>query len=226
MRILIVYHYRLGDIARCLPIAEYFARQGHDVIIECADCYHGLFAMVDYATPCFPGMDQTLFDRVLDLQIWPNRFDDFVASGKPWWEYVMSLFPEGANIGRRIRLNRPPIVVPPHVSESVVCFPCGYSQTNPMPILRVIGIAHVFARGRPVIALGKQEHGLTELSSIEELCAYIRAAWKVVTVNSAPTVLASAFRDEWVHVADIERDDFSDPRQVRINRNFDEGTIV
>ena len=220
MRTLIVYRYRLGDVVRCLPIARHFAERGHDVTIECDPAFHGLFSMVDYARPCAPGVDHGAFERVLNLQIWPDRFDDFAQSGKTWWEYVTSLFPEGGEVDPHIRLNPPPIVVPHYISDSVICFPAGYSQTNPLPPLNVIGIAHVFANGRPVIAFGKKEHGLTELTSIEELCAYIRAAWNVVTINSAPTVLASALREKWIHIPDIPRDDFWHAGQLRVNRNL------
>lgn len=219
MTVLIVYHYRLGDIVRCLPIAKYFHDRGHNVLIECAAQYHGLFEMVPYALPAPVGIDRSGIGRVLDLQIWPDRYDDYCQRNIPWGQYVCGLFDEGPQIDmQRIDLDIPPMVVEPYVRDSVVVFPTGYSQVSAPHNSVVTILAHRAACGRPVIALGKQEHGYHECKSIAELCAMIRNAHQVVTINSAPTVIAAAYRESWIHIIESPRDDFFHPRQIRVGQ--------
>jgi len=218
MTVLLIYHYRLGDIVRSLPIARHFSEQGHKVFFECAVAYHGLFDLVDYAVPVAPNADRQEFDRVIDLQIWPTRFDDYVQRDVPWADYVCSLFPEGGDINMLdIKLNRPSVVVAPSICDSVAVFPCGYSQTKQIHPSVAVMLAHRVAAGHPVIALGKAEHNLYECQSIEEMCAIIWRARQVITINSAPTVIAAAYRDSWVHFAQDPRDDFNHPSQVRVD---------
>lgn len=219
MRILIIYHLRLGDIARCLPIAKHFHDLGHEVDFECLSEYHNLFELVPYCRPIVPENSRSQYDRILDLQVWPARYNDFVQSGKNWVDFVYGLFPEGKNIDRQIVLDSPAIVTPPILRECLLCFPTGYSQGSPVNPLEVLGIAHKF--GAPVLAVGKTEHGFLELSSIEELCAWIRDAKAMLTINTSATILASAFRKEWIHIADHPAHDWRHPKQIRVERKFD-----
>jgi len=216
MRILIIYHLRLGDILRCLPIAEHFHNLGNEIVFECNEEYHNLFEMVDYCTPCRPDTDRNYFDRVVDLQIWPNRYNDFRTSGKKWADYIWDLIEEGEKIPRDIHLNAPAICVPPIIQDSVLCFPLGYSQSIKYDTSKIIQLAHIIANGNPVICVGKKDFGMREFDSIETLCAYIAKAKQVVTINSAPTVICSALRSSWFHIPDSEQDDFFHINQKRL----------
>ena len=216
MKILIVYHLRLGDIIRCLPIAKHFNDLGHEVYFECNREYHNLFSMADYVMPLPANTDRCLFDRVIDLQIWPHKYQNFISSPLTWMDFVYSLFDEGIEVDKTIRLNSPAIVTPPELKQSVLCFPTGYSQAVRVDPKEVIVVAHLIAKGRPVICAGKAEHGFFELNSIEYLCAYIRDAGEVVTINSSPSIICSAFRNEWYHIENPAKEDFYHPKQKRI----------
>ena len=83
-RLRIVYHMRLGDVIRCLPIARFYFLRGYEVELECATEYHGVQDLVSYVTlvpPYHPRQENTVF---LVLQIWPNRAEDFEESGMTW----------------------------------------------------------------------------------------------------------------------------------------------
>lgn len=221
LKILIVYHLRLGDIIRCLPIAKHFNNLGHEVYFECNREYHNLFELVDYCIPLDPNVDHSLFDRIIDLQIWPEKFQDFSQSPLNWFDYVYSLFDEGFDIDRTIHLNNPAIITPPELRQSVLCFPTGYSQSVRIDPKEVITIAHLVAKGRPVICIGKKEHGFFELDSVEYLCAYIRDASEVVTINSSPSILCSAFREEWFHICQPAKEDFYHSKQKRLELKYE-----
>jgi hypothetical protein len=216
MNLLIVYHLRLGDIARCLPIAKFFADRGDKVYFECNEEYHGLFELVDYCKPVAPWVNRSAFDRVLDLQIWPDRFNSFQESGQNWTDFVFGLLPEGGDIDRNIVLNSPAIITPPELRSMVLCFPTGYSQRNKIDPRTVVFAAHMIAKGSPVLCAGKKEHGLAEFGGIEYLCAYIRDAGELLTINTSASILASALRKSWWHVAECPQDDFFHPNQIRI----------
>jgi len=52
------------------------------------------------------------------------------------------------------------------------------------------------------------------------MCAYIRDAQEVVTINTSTSILASALRKSWVHISDSPKHDFKHPNQRRIERKF------
>lgn len=216
MNVLIIYHMRLGDIARCLPIAKHYADQGHDVIFECLPEYHGLFDMVPYCKPCHPGADRRAFDLVFDLQIWPARNAEFLASGKNWMDFIYDPLPE--KINRQIVLQPPAIVVPPELSDALLVFPTGYSQQWPIDPRRVVEYAQTLFPNMPHAYIGKRDHGMIELPSIADLCAWIHYAGQVLTINSSPSILASALRDNWYHIPDHPQHDWVHPKQFRVRR--------
>jgi ADP-heptose:LPS heptosyltransferase len=217
MRILLVYHLRLGDIARCLPIAKHFADQGHEVDFECLPEYRGLFALVPYCRPVTPSA-RPGYDRIIDLQIWPNRMAEWKASPMDWIDFVYGLLPEGGEINRQIVLSPPRDLAPSWLKESVACFPTGYSQEWPVHPAEALAVAHKVAAGAPVLAIGKRDHGMAELPTIKHLCAYIQQAKQVVTINTSASILASALRPNWVHIADHPKHDWKHPNQIRIER--------
>jgi hypothetical protein len=202
-KILIVYHERLGDIARCLPLARHFAGEGYDVQFECRPEYHDLFSLVTYCTPTPPNIDRSYFEEVIDLQIWPTRFADFTARGLNWMDYIYEPWP---TCDRQIVFDHLPKQsdVPEWVWSSILAFPSGYSQRNPPNPGWVIGMAHKLNPGRPVCILGKRDLGCYELASIPQLVAWLAAAHDVVTVNSAASILCSAVRESWHHVPDLD----------------------
>jgi len=53
------------DIIICLPIANYYARQGYKIEWLCPDIYHPLFKYVDYVTPITKS--QGRYDKEIDL---------------------------------------------------------------------------------------------------------------------------------------------------------------
>lgn len=216
--VVIVYHERLGDVARCLPLARFFAQQGRRVSIECKREYHDLFALVSYARPVSPGARRADDAEIIPLQIWPARFADFEASGLNWMDYVYAPWPD---CPREIVFDREPpaCVLPEWVSDSCLAFPNGYSQRNAPDPRWVVLTAHQLFPGVPVCVIGKSELGCYELQSIPQLIAWIRTARHVLTVNTAPSILASAVRSEWHHAPDLDpRHDWQHPRRVVVPR--------
>jgi len=84
---IIKYSQRLGDILRCLPACKFLADNGHRVLFDCFEIYHGIFDMVSYAQP----LGAIPFDAdLLELEIWPNKYIDYRKSRKSWGEFVYS----------------------------------------------------------------------------------------------------------------------------------------
>lgn len=214
---IIVYHERLGDVCRCLPLARHLAAQGHRVFIECKPEYHLLFRLVSYCAPMMPGIRPN-HARVLDLQIWPTRFEHFEASGLNWMDYVYAPWPE---CDREIVFDRLDVLpeVLPIVSDAVLIFPNGYSQRNAPDPNGVVTLAERLFPTAPRAVVGKRDLGCYELPSILHLVAYIRAAKHVLTVNTAPSIIASAVRQTWHHIPDLDpRHDWKHPRQIVVDR--------
>lgn len=214
---LIIYHERLGDIARCLPLARHLAKDGGAVFMECKPEYHGLFEMVSYCQPVAPGHELE-FGEVVNPQIWPSRYQDFMARGWNWMDYVYEPWPE---CDRQIVFDvTPSAFVPDDIYDSVVVFPSGYSQMRPPDPNSVILHAHAAFSGDPVIVIGKRDLGYHQLDSIPDLCAWIKAAKHVLTVNTAPSILASGLRDSWHHIPDLDyRHDWLHANQIIVPRN-------
>jgi hypothetical protein len=217
-RSLIVYHERLGDVARCLPLAKGLSLLGTEVYFECRPEYHELFDFVGYAKPVNPGEPREGYGRVYDLQIWPNRFAEFEASGLNWMDFVYQPYPW---VRRDIEFDYPPDTsgVPAWVREACLVFPNGYSQRNPPDPRWVILKAHQMFGGMPICVIGKKELGCQELPSIADLVAWISVAKRVLTVNTAPSILASAVRDDWHHIPDLDpRHDWQHERRIVVPR--------
>jgi len=218
--IIIIYHERLGDIARCFPLAKYYADKGRHVFIECKPQYHGLFQLVSYCTPISPG-HMPKDAEVIDLQIWPDKFKDFEASGDNWMDFIYAPWPD---CDRQIvfdsrRWQTFTRDVPKWVTSACLVFPSGYSQRNPPDPRAVILKSHELFPGVPVCVVGKGDLGCFELRSIPELVAWIESARHVLTVNSAPSILASAVRPSWHHIPDLDpRHDFIHENQIRVSR--------
>lgn len=219
-KVLLVYHERLGDIARCLPLARHLSA-GWNVWFECKPEYHGLFELVNYCVPVAPSVDRSHFDIVYDLQIWPDRFENFTATGLNWMDYIYLPWPD---CPREIVFDAMPKNIP-NVPTWVWCsclvFPIGYSQKNPPNPGWVVAMAHKLFPGCPVCVLGKNDLGCFELASISELVYWLKAAKSVVTVNSAASILCSAVRSTWHHIPDLDpMHDWQHTRRTVIPRRY------
>lgn len=221
MKILIKYTRRLGDIARCLPIARALSQEGDTVHFHCAPEYHQLFSFVSYALPCYNPSEK--YDLTLDLEIWPDRYRDFRDSGMSWMDFVYDIAAQsiaGAqDWPRRIVFDKPIPETLAWVQHTAIVFPAGYSQVQPVAPARIMAAAHEIFSATPILMCGKKDlvRAAYEVVDVSYLVALIANAKFLLTVNSAPTVLASAVRQSWHHIPDsVEQDDFFDPRQIRI----------
>jgi UDP:flavonoid glycosyltransferase YjiC (YdhE family) len=214
MNKIIVYHERLGDILRCVPLAKHFWAQGYRVFIECLPAYHDLGGNLLFCDLVAPG--EAPEGERIDLQIWPHRFKEFTESGLNWMDFVYRDYPD---VPRQIDLSYNAGDTPPWVDEAVLVFPNGYSQRNPPNPRAVILQAHKLFPGRPVCVIGKADLGCHELPTIGELIDWIAAAKHVLTVNTAASIIASAVRSSWHHIPDLDpQHDFTHPNQIRVGR--------
>jgi hypothetical protein len=208
----IIYHMRLGDVIRCLPIAKYFADRGWRVELETLPEYHGVRELVSYCNIIPPG--DPLPDRVLDLQIWPRRAPEFEASGMTWQQYVYTLFPEGKEIDPTIILFDK---LPPWRDigcNEFLCFPTGYSQRSNPPPGTVLHTAHKLFPGCGIVAMGPGYH---MEASIYDYARRVQQAAGVLTINSSASIVCSAVRASWHHVISRHpNEEWHDPRQIRV----------
>jgi hypothetical protein len=189
----IKYSQRLGDVLRCLPACKYLADQGHEVFFDCFDQYHGVFDLVSYVKAGNKG-------DVLDLEIWPNRYSDFIKSKKTWHDFVYS-HPEIKEADKTNivldKLDDKPAEGLPETYHLVA--PFGISQTfyrNPLTLIqdavKELGKESVFVLCPPDIKI----QGLNTFTaqSVEQMVKAIRGAGQFWAVNSSPIIIASAVR--------------------------------
>lgn len=235
MKVLIKYHLRLGDIVRCLPIARHFARLGAKVWLECLPQYHGIFRAVSYALPLSPGHEEKDFDRVFDLQIWPDRFGCFRTCGKSWMDFVYGLDPEFAGIDRTIVFDRLDDAPDPHLHYQLprhyfLLCPFGYSQTKIYPFIELREKAeYLAAEGQSIFVFCDKvwrkllldvkfpEKMILTADDLSHLPRLLRDAGTVMTINTAPAIIASAVRKSYLHISEpIAQDDWSPPNRILV----------
>ena len=213
-KLLIINHFRLGDIVHTLPIAYHYHLLGWDVDYECADQYHSLFDLVDYAKPTRADDRRSDYDDVIKLQVWPERFAEWQESGLTLFDFV---YRHSDEVDRTIRLAPAPhLDVPESVLASTLVFPVGHSNPTQYPRELVIATAKCRWPDDPIIVLGEAVHGLTPVPSIPHLVEYIRRAKNVLTINSAPSIIASAVRNSYHHIEEVYRENWTSPNQVSI----------
>ena len=210
----IIYHMRLGDVVRCLPIAKHFADRGWRVELETSPEYYGVQRLVSYCTLVSTGADLPPADRTLDIQIWPARAVDFESSGKTWQQYVYMLFPEGAEIEpTRIVFDMLPMT-PDRIDEEALCFPQGYSQRFAHHPAVILDVAHKLFAGCGVVAMGPSYH---MEPTIYGYARRVQRARHVLTINSSASIICSAVRASWHHVVSRHpNEEWHDPRQIRV----------
>ena len=194
---IIKYSQRLGDVLRCLPACKYLADQGHQVLFDCFEQYHGVFDLVSYAKP----LNKIPYDaELIDLEIWPLKYGDFLKSKKPWHDFVYS-HPEIKGAKRtEIVLDlldeRPAEGLP---EKYHLIAPFGISQShkhNPLEIIQMaakeLGKDNITVLCPPEVRI----EGLKTYTAptIEQLAKAVRGADEFWAINSSPIILASAVR--------------------------------
>lgn len=191
----IKYLQRLGDILRCLPACNYLADQGHEVFFDCFSQYNGVFDLVSYAKTGSKG-------DVIDLEVWPNRYDEYRKSKRSWTDFVYS-HPEikGA--------DKTNIILDKLDDKAAEGLPEKYNLVAPF------GLSQGFYRNpleliaRAVKEMGKENfyvlcpaevkiQGLDTYtaSSVEQMAKAIRGATDFWAINSSPIILATAVRKD------------------------------
>ena len=231
MRYLLRYHLRLGDIVRCLPIAESLTNRGHTVYFETLSEYAGVFDLVDYAEWVEPGTTVDAdYDRVLDLQVWPERYEHYRQSGRTWTDFVFGLYDECLDVtDRRPRFSRVPEVR--FTKRVALVAPFGFSQlANPEFDAIMAEVGKVKVDCAVVLASPQLAQGplVWNAPTISALAAAIKAADYVFTVDTAPNILAAAVgRDSWHYFPNpVPNDGYFDERQHRIPWRLSSGRLV
>ena len=232
MKICIAYSQRLGDIIRILPIARHFAADGDEVYVECLEQYHDFFDCVSYCRPSLLSQRADHdFGMLLDLEIWPNRFNQFVDSGQTWLDFVYGSNALLAGIDRKPvfdLIDQMPSLADYYLTPDVGIFsPFGYSQRNRYsletleecamdricgPFVTLADPSHAEALGRAGIA---KDSILTARRS-SHLPRLLRDARSVFTINSAPSIICGAVRSEFWHVlsGDEQNDALCDASRI------------
>lgn len=190
----IKYSQRLGDVLRCLPAAKYLADKGHEVFMDCFAEYHGVFEMTSYVKAGHRQGD------IIDLEIWPNRYEAYRKSKKTWTDFVYANQEiSGADKTNIIldklemdRINRMPdkynLVAPFGISQ-------GYKR-NPLEIIvearKQMGEKNFYVLCPPEIRIDGLD--CYTAPTIMDMAKVIRDADGFWAVNSSPVILASATR--------------------------------
>lgn len=190
---IIKYQQRLGDVLRVLPACKHLSDQGHLVYLDCLPQYHGVFDLISYAKYGCGG-------DVIDLEIWPNKYDDYRKSKKSWTNYVYS-HPEIKDADKTNivldKLDEKPADGLPETYNLVA--PFGLSQGyywNPLDLITrargEMGAENFYVLCPPDIKI----QGLCTYTatSVEQMAKAIRGASEFWAINSTPIVIASATR--------------------------------
>ena len=194
---IIKYQQRLGDVLRCLPACKHLADQGHEVLFDCFEQYHGVFEMVSYAKP----LGKTSFDaEIIDLEVWPNKYVEYRQSRKTWTDFVYS-HPEIKDADKtNIILDRLNAERACGLSEKYnLIAPFGISQgyqRNPLELIqlavRELGKDNIIILCPPDFQI--QGIATYTAPSVEQMAKAIRDADQLWAINSTPIILASAAR--------------------------------
>ena len=191
----IKYSQRLGDIIRCLPACKYLADQDHEVFVDCLPQYHGIFEMVSYAKVGSKG-------DVIDLEIWPNKYQEYRFSNKTWTEFVYS-HPainkaDPTNILFDKLDDKPAKGLP---AEYNMVAPFGISQGHKRDPLQVIVEARNKCGEKNFFVLcppGMEIKGLPTYTApnIPEMARAIRGAGEFWSIDSGQMAIAAGVRKE------------------------------
>lgn len=192
----IKYSQRMGDIIRCLPACKYLSDQGHEVFFDCFAQYHEIFEMTSYVKAGHRQGD------IMDLEIWPNRYQEYRASGKTWTEFVYA-HPEinraeATNIIFDKLDDAPAKGLP---KEYNMVAPFGISQGHKRDPLQIITEARKKCGDKDFYVLcphGIQINGLSTYtaSTLIELARAIRGATEFWSIDSGQMAIAAAVRKD------------------------------
>lgn len=184
---------------RCLPACKYLADQGHEVLFDCFEQYHGVFDLVSYAKP----LKQTPWDaEILDLEIWPEKYAEYRRSRKTWTDFVYS----HSSIKEADKTN---IILDRLDFEKTIGLPEKYNliapfgisqgyQRNPLELIQLA--VRELGKDSTIILCPPdfQIQGIATYtaSSVEQMAKAIRDADEFWAINSAPIILASATRQD------------------------------
>lgn len=194
--ITIVYQERLGDVLQMLPAARYLQEHGQGPIyICCQEKYRGAIDLVTYAT-----WSSELQGEIIDLQIWPNRYEAFRNSGVSWMDFVYA-DQRIAGADRTIVLDALPARRAYGLPEKYnLLAPHGISQGFSYPLQKCFDLAWAKMGDFRVMYQPCPNIFYTQPSwsapSLVDLALAIRDAESFMCINSAPAVLASAVRRE------------------------------
>jgi hypothetical protein len=155
--------------------------------------------MVSYAKP----MGAIPFNAdIIDLEIWPLRYAQFIKSRKPWHEFVYSEPRiKGADKTNIVldRLDKEPALGLPEKYNLIA--PFGISQTYKRNPLELIQRAAQELGKDNIIILCPPEFQIQGLKtytaqSVEQMAKAIRGADEFWAVNSSPIIIASAVRKD------------------------------
>lgn len=190
----IKYSQRLGDIIRCLPACKYLADQGHEVFFDCLPQYHGIFEMVSYVRVGNQG-------DVIDLEIWPNRYQEYRFSNKTWTEFVYAHPDINKADPKDIlfdKLDDAPAKGLPEAYNMVA--PFGISQGHKRDPLQIIVEARKKCGGENFFVLCQDTEikGLQTYTApnIPELARAIRGAEEFYSIDSGQMAIAAGVRKE------------------------------
>jgi hypothetical protein len=173
--------------------------QGYHVSIECKSQYHSLFEMVSYCRPLLPNTGYLPDDCIIDLQIWPNRYNEYRESKLKWMDFVYS-HPAIKDSNRKIVFDRFGF---PKPQEYLLVCPFGKSQCLKYPPQFVIQYAKSLYPNIKDVRILSDDPNLYEdatARNIPELITWIAVAKEVVTINSAPSIIANAMRYRYDHI--------------------------
>jgi len=191
----IKYSQRLGDIIRCLPACKYLSDQGHEVFFDCLPQYHGIFEMVSYVKVGNKG-------NVIDLEIWPNKYQEYRFSNKTWTEFVYA-HPEINKADPKDivfdKLDDAPAKGLPETYNMVA--PFGISQGHKRDPLQIIVEARNKCGGDNFFVLcqeGTEIKGLQTYTAcnIPELARAIRGAKEFWSIDSGQMAIAAGVRKD------------------------------
>ena len=190
----IKYSQRLGDIIRCLPACKYLADQGHEVFFDCLPQYHGIFEMVSYVRVGNQG-------DVIDLEIWPNKYQEYRFSNKTWTEFVYAHPDINKADPKDIlfdKLDDAPAKGLPKTYNMVA--PFGISQGHKRDPLQIIVEARKKCGGDNFFVLCQDTEikGLQTYTApnISELARAIRGAEEFYSIDSGQMAIAAGVRKE------------------------------
>ena len=188
------YQQRLGDVLRCLPACKHLADQGHEVLFDCFPEYRGVFEMVSYVKAGSGG-------EILDLEVWPNKYEAYRKSKKSWTDFVYShpLIKEADKTNIVLDKLDPSRALGLPEKYHLIA-PFGISQGYRRDIPSFITNA-VKELGKDVIILCPEGVNISGLKtytalSVPEMAKAVRDADEFWAINSAPVLLANATRRE------------------------------